>query len=60
MLRQILAHRVRRETVPEELREQDDMRFTSGRRVRAVLQAMRADDAGMDAVERYVEKEIRG
>jgi|TARA_R110000824_G_scaffold115517_1_gene266648 hypothetical protein len=51
---------VRRETVPADLREQDDMRFTSGRRVRAVLQAMHADDVGMDDVERYVDREIRG
>jgi hypothetical protein len=36
------------------------MRFTSSRRVHAVLQAMHRDDAGMDQVDSYVAKEIHG
>lgn len=59
-LRQILTLRVRRQPVPVELRDLDDMRFTSSRRVHAVLQAMRRDNAGMDEVDVYVEKEIHG
>lgn len=59
-LRQILTLRVRREPIPAELRDLDDMRFTSSRRVHAVLQAMHRDDAGMDQVDSYVAKEIHG
>ena len=59
-LREILALRVKREPIPVELRDLDDMRFTSRRRVHAVLQAMHRDDAGMDEVEAYVAREIRG
>jgi len=58
-LRQILSLRVKREPVPSELRDQDDMRFTSRRRVHAVLQAMHAANAGMDEVDRFVAREIR-
>ena len=59
-LRQILTLRVRRQPVPVELRDLDDMRFTSSRRVHAVLQAMRRDNAGMHEVDTYVAKEIHG
>jgi len=59
-LREILALRVKREPIPVELRDLDDMRFTSRRRVHAVLQAMHRDDAGMDEVEAYVAREIHG
>lgn len=59
-LREILALRVKREPIPVGLRDLDDMRFTSRRRVHAVLQAMHRDDAGMDEVDAYVAREIRG
>jgi hypothetical protein len=59
-LREILALRVKREPIPVELRDLDDMRFTSRRRVHAVLQAMHRDDAGMEEVDAYVAREIRG
>lgn len=59
-LREILALRVKREPVPSELSELDDMRFTSRRAVHRVLQAMHRDDAGMDQVDSYVAREIRG
>ena len=58
VLRQILTHRVRREPVPGELRDQDDIRFTSSRRVHSVLAAMREVGAGLDEVEQFVEREI--
>lgn len=58
-LRRILALRVKREPVPAELEIQDDMRFTSRRRVHAVLQAMQTANAGMEEVDRFVAREIR-
>lgn len=57
-LREILALRVLRLPVPPWLRELDDMRFTSRRRVHAVLEKMRADGADWNEVNKYVEEEI--
>jgi len=59
-LREILALRVLRLPVPPWLRELDDMRFTSRRRVHAVISRMRADGADWNEVEvnKYVEEEI--
>ena len=55
----ILAHRIRGEFVPRELRIFEDARRTGGVMLREVVRKMRADKATLADVEKYVEAELR-
>ena len=54
----ILAHRIRGEFVPRELRIFEDARRTGGVTLREVVRKMRADGATLADAEKYVEAQI--